>query len=145
MNDESKKLREMVRILERKFGVLQESELSCCGITLSQCHALIEVGRKERISLNQLAQILNLDNSTLSRTVNKLVNKNLVERKVGTEDRRFVTISLSSEGIKLYEMIERNMNNYFSNIYDRIPDSKKQEVLESIKLLIDAFDGGNCC
>ncbi|MBP1759877.1 MAG: transcriptional regulator, partial [Firmicutes bacterium] len=36
--DNSKQLREMVRLLERKFGLVQESEFSCCGITMAQCH-----------------------------------------------------------------------------------------------------------
>jgi hypothetical protein len=34
------KLRETVRLLVRRLGILEKSEASCCGITLAQCHAL---------------------------------------------------------------------------------------------------------
>lgn len=47
----SKQLREMIRIFERKLGVLGNCQSDCCGITLAQCHALVEIGRSRKISL----------------------------------------------------------------------------------------------
>jgi hypothetical protein len=41
----SKALREVIRLLERKLGLLDELEASCCGVTFSQCHAVVEIGR----------------------------------------------------------------------------------------------------
>ncbi|MDP4090219.1 MAG: helix-turn-helix domain-containing protein, partial [Bacillota bacterium] len=81
-SDNPKQLREMIRILERKLGIFEESEFSCCGITFSQCHALIEIGRAKNISLNELAELLNLENSTMSRTVNNLVTSDLAKRDI---------------------------------------------------------------
>ncbi|HBF35883.1 MAG TPA: MarR family transcriptional regulator, partial [Firmicutes bacterium] len=66
-------LREIVRILERKLGVLDDLQSSCCGVTFAQCHAIVEIGRARKISLNDLADILGLDKSTMSRTINNLV------------------------------------------------------------------------
>lgn len=143
--DNPKQLREMVRILERKLGILQESEFSCCGITMSQCHALVEIGRAKSISLSELAELLNLENSTMSRTVNNLVTNELVKRDIDEQDRRYVTISLTDSGHKLYEGIEEDMNLYFKRIYETIPENKKEQVLESIQVLIDVMDKNECC
>lgn len=143
--DNSKKLRELVRGLERKLGILQESEFSCCGITTSQCYALVEIGRVKSISLNELAELLNLENSTMSRTVNNLVTSELAKRDIDPKDRRYVTISLTDSGRKLYEGIEEGMNLYFKRIYETIPDSKKQQVLESVQILLQAIDKNECC
>lgn len=143
--DDPKQLREMIRILERKLGLLKESGFSCCGITMSQCHALVEIGRAESISLNELAELLNLENSTMSRTVNNLVTSELAKRDIDPKDRRYVTISLTESGHKLYEGIEKEMNLYFKRIYETIPKDKKQQVLESMKILLDAIGENECC
>ncbi|WP_139902762.1 MarR family winged helix-turn-helix transcriptional regulator [Clostridium thermarum] len=138
--DDSRQLREKIRLLERKLGVLEESQISCCSITMSQCHALVEIGRAKSISLNELAQLLNLENSTMSRTVNNLVTSELAKRDTDPLDRRYITISLTESGHKIYESIEERMNQYFEKIFERIPVDKKQQVLESMQILLEAIE-----
>lgn len=140
-----KQLRELIRSLERKVGVLEENEITCCGITLAQCHALVEIGRAKSISLNELAQLLNLENSTMSRTVNNLVNSGFVIRDIDPADRRYVTISLSESGASLFSSIEEGMNQYFENVYDSIIESKRKQVMESLQILLDAINKNECC
>lgn len=133
-------LRELIRQLERKLGILQESQQSCCGcISMAQCHALVEIGRAEKISLNDLAEKLNLDSSTMSRTVNKLVANDLVKRDTDPVDRRYVTISLTKMGESHFHTIESERNAHFQKIYESIPARKQEQVLESLQILIDAL------
>lgn len=138
-NASQNKLREMIRILERKLGIVQENEFSCCGVSMAQCHALVEIGRMKRISLNDLSDLLNLDKSTMSRTVNNLVTNNLAQRDIDPEDRRYVTISLTDNGNILYKDIEDRMNAYYKSIYESIPNNKRNQVLESIEILLSAM------
>lgn len=144
LND-SKELRELIRVLERKLGILEKSEMTCCDVTFAQCHAIIEIGRAKTISLNELAQMLNLESSTLSRTVNNLVNDELVQRELDPEDRRYITIQLTEKGQKIFKTIEEGMGIYFQKITDSIPPNKIKQVLESLELLIDAMGKSNCC
>lgn len=133
-------LRELIRQLERKLGILQESQQSCCGgISMAQCHALVEIGRAKNISLNDLAEKLNLDSSTMSRTVNKLVANNLVKRDIDPADRRYVTISLTDNGECHFHSIESDRNAHFQQIYESIPAPKQEQVLENLQILIDAL------
>ncbi|MBK1813944.1 MarR family transcriptional regulator [Clostridium sp. YIM B02505] len=143
--DDPKKLRELIRMLERKLGILQDNGYSCCKITMSQCHALVEIGRAKGIALNKLAELLNLENSTMSRTVNNLVANELVKRDIDPQDRRYVTISLTDKGNDIYQGIEEEMNLYFAKVYETIPSDKRQQVLESIDILLEAIDKSNCC
>ncbi|MCR4434819.1 MAG: MarR family transcriptional regulator [Clostridiales bacterium] len=142
---DSRQLREMMRLLERKLGILEESEVACCGITMAQCHALVEVGRAKNISLNELAELLNLKNSTMSRTVNNLVNSELVKRDIDPQDRRYITISLTESGTKIYEGIEESMNLYYKRVYDWIPEDKRGQVMESLQILLEAISKNECC
>jgi len=143
MNNKAQELRELIRSLERKLGILEENEFSCCNISITQCHALVEIGRAKKIALNELADLLNLEDSTLSRTVNILVTKELVKRDINPEDRRYVTIALTEKGQKLFETIETHMGNYYADIFSRIPIEKQGVVLESLDILLAAVTQSN--
>lgn len=138
-------LREVIRILVRNLGILEKGDASCCGATLSQCHAIVEIGRAGEISLNELAELLNLDKSTMSRTVNNLVNQNFVVRDIHSEDRRYVKIKLTEEGCKVFKITEESMELYYKSILAAIPEDKREQVIESLQLLIKAVKEIKCC
>jgi len=142
---EVKQLRELIRVLERKLGILEDSEMSCCGLTLAQCHALVEIGRAERISLIDLANTIGLDTSTMSRTVNNLVTKKMAKRELDPSDRRYVTIQLTTAGSTSFREIETSMEAYFQKIYEAIAEKDRQPVLESLSILLKAIDESDCC
>ncbi len=141
----SDKLREVIRILERKLGVLDDIQASCCGVTFAQCHAMVEIGRAKSLSLNDLADILGLDKSTMSRTINNLVNSGLAVREIDPGDRRYITIRLTEKGWESYREIETGMNIYFAQIYNAIPENKRDQVIESLQLLLQALAESDCC
>jgi DNA-binding MarR family transcriptional regulator len=141
---EVKRLREFIRCMERQLGILEESEVSCCKVTLAQCHALVEIGRAKTISLIMLSDLLNLDSSTISRTVNNLVNNKLAERELDKNDRRYITIMLTEKGTTIYEEIEESMNLYYMKVYQSIPVEKQEQVLESIQILLEALSQNDC-
>lgn len=141
--NDSRQLREILRMLERKLGLLEENEFACCEITLAQCHALVEIGRAKSISLTSLSDLVNLENSTMSRTVNNLVTSGLAERDIDSQDRRYVTICLTETGQNLFEKIEDSMELYYKKIYDEIPEEKRGQLFESLKILQDAIVKSN--
>lgn len=145
INQGSDSLREMIRILVRNLGVLEKSDASCCGVTISQCHAIVEIGRCEKISLIELADLLGLEKSTMSRTINNLVESNLVVRDIDAENRRYVTIQLTSDGLDVFNNIEKSMEQYYKGIFSLIPENKRSQVLESLQLLTNAVKDNNCC
>lgn len=138
-------LRELIRILVRDLGILEKGDSTCCGVTISQCHAIVEIGRAQEISLNKLAEILTLDKSTISRTINNLVENGLAIRELHPEDRRYITIKLTNEGIKIFKNIEGSMGKYYKNIFESISKNKREQVLESLKLLVEAVNQNKCC
>lgn len=56
------------------------------------------VVKKENIRLNDLAEKLNLSNSNVSGTVDRLVSAGLVARETSKQDRRAVVLSLTDRG-----------------------------------------------
>ena len=144
-NKGSHYLRELIRVLVRNLGILEKSEATCCGTTVAQCHAIVEIGRAKEMSLNELAQLLALDKSTMSRTTNNLVESGLVVRELHSEDRRYVTIKLTEEGRTVLESIEGSMELFYKSIFSEIPEDKREQVLESLQLIINAAKKNKCC
>lgn len=139
----SSNLRELIRIFIRKLGLLEKGDSSCSGVTIAQCHAVVEIGRAKKIALIDLAKILGLDKSTMSRTINNLVEAGYVIRNLDTENRRYVTIQLTDSGKSVYENIEKNMEQYYTSVFLAIPENKREQVLESLQLLTDAVKESN--
>lgn len=142
MNNDAERFREQIRLLERMLGLLSKGNngsFCCSKVTLSQCHALVEIGRVKTLSLKDLADILSLDTSTTSRTVDTLVKKTYVQRDNDPNDRRSIKIKLTDSGQKLYQDIENKMNNDFSICFEKIPTNERGNVLHSMDIILNAL------
>jgi DNA-binding MarR family transcriptional regulator len=143
-----KLFRQKVREMERTLGWSQKNDVQCCGVTMAQCHALIEIGQREEISIVDLAGILGVDTSTLSRTVDHMVKNGLVERLLNPQDRRYVSLSLTKKGEAAFDTIETTFNAYFTRVFELIPEEKHSQVMESLMLVTTALarcNGENQC
>lgn len=142
-------LREKLRLLEREANDPFGRDAGCCGLTLAQCHTLLEIGTRGEVSLVDLASNFGLDTSTLSRMIQGLFVLGLVSRVTNEKDRRYVRISLTRAGRDLYEKIETSFNGFFAEVLELIPPEKKESVIESIALFADAVKERNqsspCC
>ncbi|MCX6561167.1 MAG: MarR family transcriptional regulator [Candidatus Aminicenantes bacterium] len=143
------KLREKLRILERESGGVFDGQADCCGVTMGQCHTLLEIGSRGEISLVDLADALGLDASTMSRTIQGLVLIGLVDRRSSDKDRRFVVIRLTDQGRKIFAEIETRYNAYFSRVSELLPEDRRESILESVGEFADAIKRLNtatgCC
>lgn len=130
--------REYTRQLECHLGYMNQADCCCCGVSQTQCFLIVEIGRKPGISVKELAEILRTDKSAISRSVEELVQKGFVERTPSKEDRRFVELRLLQKGQERFEKIEHDMYLKFKDVWERIPEEKQGQVLESLKLYNDA-------
>lgn len=136
-----KKIRDFRRVL-RIFERLTAFQIKCCcgGVTLAQCHALMEIeSLGSRATTVQLAQNLNLDKSTLSRTIDGLVNIGLVERLPSASDRRSLLIDLTKQGKATCDTINRINDEYYCGVFQQIPSRKQKAVIEHFAVLTQAF------
>ncbi len=133
------KFRSKLRVLEDEISKQIKEDSTCCGITLSQCHMLLELDSIKEASIIELARIMELDKSTLSRVVDGMVNIGLLNRIINSDDRRYIKISLTENGRKAAETINRLCNNYYENLFNNIPEEKHKMIIESIEYLGNAM------
>jgi DNA-binding MarR family transcriptional regulator len=122
------KFREILRLLDRELFFQNLS--SCCGgITLAQCHTLLEIENNENISITELAENLLLDKSTVSRSVENLVQSGYVDRIIPFENRRITTLNLTESGKNTCKNIKWNNEKYLETAISKFSEKEKKELL----------------
>lgn len=120
------RFREKLRVFDREM-YLQNSASCCNGISLAQCHTLLEIEKNREISVSVLAKKLSLDKSTVSRTVDGLVNINMVDRITPKENRRLALIRLTESGNEVCSNINSTNDTYISEVFgDFTPEEREQ-------------------
>ncbi len=131
--------RRQLRRLEAEIGMTLAGETACCGVTLAQCHLLLEMENREAPSLTELADALALDKSTLSRTLDSLVRDGLVEREPDPDNRRRLRLAYTPAGRERVQYINDLCNCSWQNILTLIPVQKQPILAEAITLLARAM------
>lgn len=133
-----------LRVLLRRYERVQSNggglDSACCGLTYAQCHPLLEIGERGRSSVGELAEALDLDKSTLSRSVDGLVKRRLVRRRTDPRDRRYVVLTLTPRGREICDEINRKNDDYFDRVLRQLSASERRTLLRSLRRLVEAME-----
>jgi len=132
-----------LRRFERLVGSQQKGNTWCSGVSLAQCHTILEMEHLGKTTSGKLAQSLGLDKSTLSRTVDGLVNIGLVSRVPHPSDRRYTWLVLTDQGRDTCAEINRLNDRYYSQIFEAIPKREQPVVLRAFGRLVNAMTGAH--
>lgn len=147
LQQQADKLDRLTKDLLRKFQMRDRNETSCCGVTVSQCYTLDALGEHGEMSMVQLARKMFLDKSTMTRVVDGLIERELVERRLDENDRRVIYIALTAAGRKVLENIRRQQMSSLRLILERIPVNERQKLLEGLEIFSHAVQDWltTCC
>ncbi len=123
-------------MLEREVMRTLESETQCCGVSVAQCHVLLELSGQPR-SLSALAAAMDLDTSTLSRTVDGLVKAGLIERREDPRDRRSVRLTVAPAGSAKVAFINETCNRYYADLFQTMSADDREHVLRGVTVLAE--------
>lgn len=74
-------------------------------ITVDQCLVLIILSKDEKISQNELANLIFKDNASITRMIELMVKKEYLNRTIHKEDRRKFNLEITEKGKKTIELI----------------------------------------
>lgn len=90
-----------VYVLHREIMQCYRPILKNIGLTYPQYITMMTLWEKDDVTVNQVGEILQLDNGTLTPLLKRLESKGYLERKRSKEDERVVKINLTEKGLKL--------------------------------------------
>ena len=139
-NQKIRTFRKSLRLFERLTAEQMREDSCCRGVTLAQCHMLLEIEDMGRATIVELSKRLGLDKSTLSRTVDGLVNIGLLERAPHPNDRRFNLLSLTQNGQEVADHINQANDEFFRQVFEGIQSERHDEVIDNFETLVRAMD-----
>ncbi|UCE25195.1 MAG: MarR family transcriptional regulator [Candidatus Zixiibacteriota bacterium] len=129
--------RATLRRLERAIN--KHTGRCCTGVSQAQCHVLLEIDASSALTTVELARTLNLDASTISRTVDSLVRAGLVARSENPEDRRSIHLRVTKRGHEMARGINSDADRFFAEVIGRIPQQRRSTVLKGFEIIVEAL------
>ena len=132
-----REFRKKLRVFEQFLG--NQLQDCCCGVTVAQCHCLFAIEELGQTTVGELAIYLNLDKSTLSRTVDSLFQLGYVGRESDLNDRRSYRITLTQSGFQQVGKMHDVNDAYFSQVFEQIPIADQENVAKHLSVFVDAI------
>ncbi len=126
--------------LVKKYQFRDRNDICCYGISVSQCHTLEVLGEHGTSTMQALAKHLHLAVSTVTRVIDSLVDKALVERQTSSQDRRVCQVTLTPSGLDLLQQIQGELIAREQAVLQRMPAASRQHVIQALENLSRAVD-----
>jgi len=146
INDSCSDLMDVFSGLSQVMRCCCRDEAFCEGVTFHQFMILDTVVKAKELHMADLHQILSVQKSTTTRLVNPLLKKGLLRRGKADHDSRAVKLTLTKEGIETHKKVRLCLMDFYQKVTNNIPEKKKAEVLECVKIFISAIkNSSNAC
>jgi DNA-binding MarR family transcriptional regulator len=87
-------------------SALSKRELAHHGLTLAHWVLLTALWRQDGMTVGELARYYKSDNTVLTRTLDRMAERGLIERRPDPEDRRAVRVHLTEEAKGLSHLVD---------------------------------------
>ncbi len=114
-------------------------------LSVPQFISLGFLSRHEGSSLSDLTRHLGLSLPTMSKMIDSLLARDLVQRKPDGRDRRRVVLAVTSRGQRLLNNARRSTQNYLASVLSGIPAEQQATVLQALQILGPLFGPAKTC
>jgi DNA-binding MarR family transcriptional regulator len=132
--------------LSRILGQIGPDEVCCDGLSQRQTAILRVLVSSEGARLTDLAALSGITPSAMTRILEKLEARGLVERVRGThEDGRAAMVRVTAAGRRTRKLLDELMRSRTQTIMSAIPQKQRASVLNALALLNNAIERSGCC
>jgi len=135
LDGEASALYDAMSELIRVYQFRDRNRTHCHGVSVTECYALEIVEHHGPLRLGELASRLHLEKSTMSRTVDSLQRKGLVERRTHQRDRRALQIAVTAAGRRLHERITGEVRQRYRKMLEAVPRQARPVVIAFLERL----------
>ena len=107
------------------------------GLTRAQWRVLAQLRRREGINQSALAELLEIEPITLVRHIDRLVAKELVERRPDPKDRRAWKLHLKAEVQPVLDRLRQLSEQTRNDALVGIPDAQREQLIDNLLRMKD--------
>lgn len=132
--------------LARILGQIGPDEVCCDGLSQRQTAILRVLVASEGARLMDLAAMSGITPSAMTRVLEKLELRGLVERVRGAhQDGRAAMVRITAAGRRTRKQLDELMRERTHTIVEAIPHKQRAEVLTALEVLNNAIESAGCC
>ncbi|NMG11600.1 MarR family transcriptional regulator [Brasilonema sp. UFV-L1] len=113
---------------------------SADSLSIPQLRSLAFLKRNPGASLSEVAEHLGVTCATASTTIERLVQRNLVQRTDNPQERRRVVLNLTQEGKLLLEQSQEKTRAHIADILESLTPEQVSQIEEGLALLKNVFE-----
>jgi DNA-binding MarR family transcriptional regulator len=146
MSDPTKLWWDELERLARILGQVGPDEVCCEGLTQRQCAILRTLVAQEGARISDLAASSGITPSAMTRVLEKLENRGLVERVRGAhQDGRAAAVRITAAGRRTRKQLDQLMRDRTNQIMASIPAREQDHILKALITLNNAIEAAGCC
>lgn len=101
-------------------------------INKTQGQVLMAILRSTENNMTDLSQQIGLEKSSLTRTIDSLIDEGLVSRSYGIQDRRSITCTLTEKGLNIASKLDQIMRTHIEDILSGLSENEKIELYDKL-------------
>lgn len=126
------KIKTVWQIISRMYN----AEAAKYGGSIAIGHFLLNIDSEEGAYASEIAPMLGMESTSLSRIIKTLEKEKMIIRKSDKTDKRKVKIMLTPKGIENKELAKNIVRNFNSEIADKIGNNRVEDFLKTINDII---------
>ena len=129
--------------LSRRIQAAHLSEVRREGLAYSEARLLwylLLAGPPYRSSPTRLNENLELTSGGITKTVDRLEARGLVERQPDSDDRRSIQVGLTNEGVEAGRRIARAFTKRYEELAGPLGPDQTERAVQTLRALLDAID-----
>ena len=145
--DDARLLLRALRALIRSQQISERADTSCCGMTVAGAAVIHVLYLEGPMRLGPLSSRLGIAPSTLTRNVERIEGRGLVERLPDPDDGRALRMRLTAGGRRAAREMEVQNERFAQLLLDGMPTARRRRAVEGLLDLLEGIDkiAGPCC
>ena len=126
----------MNRLMGRYNADLRK-EMTNLGLTTPKMRALAVLSVIDALTISELAVYAVVEQSTLSRSLERLTSDGLVRREPDANDSRVTRIAITDAGRAAFDQLWPSMARIYSQMFNGIPDDERTAFVNTLQKMLN--------
>ncbi len=119
--------------LTTSFNERLKRNLESLGISSSVYLSLAHLADVKKAKVQKLAEVSSITSGTITHTINKMINEELVIRVQDTNDKRIFWIEITEKGVSLFNEVHSEHMKYLDKLLSPFTEDEKNEFISKAK------------
>jgi DNA-binding MarR family transcriptional regulator len=129
------RLHRATKELIKRYQFRDRNQICCHGLSVSQCYVLDALAEEGDLTMQRLAERMQLAISTMTRVVAQLVRQGHARRRRDPEDRRVVHVGIKPRGKEIMATINRSLVESQKAILKALPEDQWEGAIAVVEAL----------